>query len=47
VHITPHVGHIGWLEFHRAAEAIEAGRIAAEKALDPIVETIAALGALG
>ena len=47
VHITPHVGHIGWLEFHRAAEAIEAGRAAAEKALDPIVETIAALGASG
>jgi NTE family protein len=47
VHITPHVGHIGWLEFHRAAEAIEAGRVAAEKAIDPIVETIAALGELG
>jgi NTE family protein len=47
VHITPRVGHIGWLEFHRATEAIEAGRIAAEKALDPIIETITALGALG
>jgi NTE family protein len=47
VHITPHVGHIGWLEFHRAAETIEAGRAAAEKALDPIIETIAALGASG
>jgi NTE family protein len=47
VHITPHVGHIGWLEFHRATEAIEAGRVAAEKAIDPIVETIAALGELG
>jgi len=47
VHIAPQVGHIGWLEFHRATEAIEAGRIAAERALDPIVETIAALGALG
>jgi len=47
VHITPHVGHIGWLEFHRATEAIEAGRVAAEKAIDPIVETIVALGDLG
>ncbi|HXD13498.1 MAG TPA: patatin-like phospholipase family protein [Xanthobacteraceae bacterium] len=47
VHITPHVGHIGWLEFHRATEAIEAGRVAAEKAIDPIVETIVALGELG
>ena len=47
VHITPHVGHIGWLEFHRATETIEAGRVAAEKAIDPIVETIAALGELG
>ena len=47
VHITPHVAHIGWLDFHRATEAIEAGRIAAERALDPIVETIAALGTLG
>ncbi len=47
VHITPSVGHIGWLEFHRATEAIEAGRLAAERALDLIVETIAALGALG
>jgi hypothetical protein len=22
VHITPHIGHIGWLDFHRAEEAI-------------------------
>jgi NTE family protein len=44
VHITPHIGHIGWLEFHRAAEAIAAGRAATEKALEPIVDTIAALG---
>jgi NTE family protein len=43
VHITPHVGHIGWLDFHRAAEAIAAGQAAAEKALEPIVETIADL----
>jgi NTE family protein len=44
VHITPHIGHIGWLDFHRAAEAIAAGKAAAEKALEPIVETIAELG---
>jgi NTE family protein len=44
VHITPHIGHIGWLDFHRATEAIAAGKIATEKALEPIMETIAALG---
>jgi NTE family protein len=44
VHITPHIGHIGWLEFHRAAEAIAAGKTATEKTLEPIVDTIAALG---
>lgn len=43
VHITPRIGHIGWLDFHRGAEAIEVGRAAAEKALDSITETIAAL----
>ena len=43
IHITPHIGHIGWLDFHRAAEAITAGKIATEKALEPIVDTIAAL----
>jgi NTE family protein len=43
VHITPRIGDIGFLDFHRAAEAIEAGRIATEKALDPITESIAAL----
>jgi NTE family protein len=44
VHITPHIGHIGWLDFHRAPEAIAAGKIATEKALEPIIDTIAALG---
>jgi NTE family protein len=44
IHITPHIGHIGWLDFHRAAEAITAGKNATEKALEPIVDTIAALG---
>jgi NTE family protein len=44
IHITPHIGHIGWLDFHHAAQAIEVGRVATEKALEPIAETIAALG---
>ncbi len=44
VHITPQIGHIGWLEFHRAAEAIAAGKAATERALEPIADTIAALG---
>jgi NTE family protein len=44
VHITPHIGHIGWLDFHRAAEAIAVGKTATEKALEPIMETIGALG---
>ena len=44
VHITPHIGHIGWLDFHRAPEAIAAGKVATEKALEPIIDTIAALG---
>lgn len=43
IHITPHVGHVGWFDFHRAAEAIAVGRAAAEKALDSICETIAEL----
>jgi len=44
VHITPHIGHVGWLDFHRAAEAIAAGKAATEKTLEPIADTIAALG---
>jgi len=44
VHITPQIGHVGWLDFHRAAEAIAAGKAATERALEPIVDTIAALG---
>jgi NTE family protein len=43
IHITPHIGHIGWLDFHRAAEAIAAGKAATERALEPISETIADL----
>jgi NTE family protein len=43
VHITPHIGHVGWLDFHRAAESIEIGRAATEKAIDSIAESIADL----
>jgi NTE family protein len=44
VHITPRIGHIGWLDFHRAAESIAVGRTATEKAIDSINESIADLG---
>jgi NTE family protein len=43
VHITPRIGHVGWLEFHRAAEAIEVGRAATERAIESIEESIAEL----
>jgi NTE family protein len=43
VHITPRIGHIGWLDFHHAAESIAVGRAATEKAIDSITESIADL----
>jgi NTE family protein len=43
VHITPRIGHIGWLDFHRAAESIAVGRTATEKAIESITESIADL----
>ena len=43
VHIIPHIGHIGWLDFHRAEEVIAAGKAATETALEPTEATIAAL----
>jgi NTE family protein len=43
VHITPRIGHIGWLDFQRGAEAIAVGRAAAENAMGPISELIAEL----
>jgi NTE family protein len=43
IHITPRIGHIGFLDFHRAAETIAVGQAATEKALDPITESIAEL----
>ena len=44
VHITPHIGRIGWLDFHRGAEAIAIGQAATEKAINSIRESIADLG---
>jgi NTE family protein len=41
--IAPKVGPVGWFDFHRAAEAIELGVQAAEKAMAEIDDTIAAL----
>jgi NTE family protein len=41
--ISPRLGGVGWFEFHRAAEAIQIGTEAAEKAIDAISEAITAL----
>jgi NTE family protein len=38
--ISPRVGQIGWFDFHRAAELIEFGARAAERAIDSIEEAI-------
>ena len=43
VHITPRIGHIGWLDFHHAAESIAVGQAATEKAIDSINQSIADL----
>jgi len=43
VMVSPRLGGVGWFDFHRAAEAIEIGAEATEKALDSINEAIAAL----
>jgi NTE family protein len=40
VHITPRIGHVGWLDFHHAAESIAVGRAATEKAIDSINQSI-------
>ncbi len=34
VMVSPRLGHVGWFDFHRAAEAIEIGAEATEKALE-------------
>ncbi len=44
VHITPRVGNIGFLDFHRAAESIAIGQAATERAIESITESIAELG---
>jgi NTE family protein len=41
--VNPRLGRIGLLDFHRAAEAIEIGAEAAERALAPIEEALTAL----
>jgi len=43
IHITPRIGHIGFLDFHRATEIIAVGQAATEKALDLITESVAEL----
>lgn len=41
--ISPRLGHIGWFDFHRAAEAISIGAEAMEKTIGDVTEAIAAL----
>jgi NTE family protein len=41
--ITPKVGGVGWFDFHRSVEAIDAGTEAAERALAAITEAVTTL----
>ena len=41
--VNPPLAPIGWFDFHRAAEIIEIGAAAAERALEPIEQAMAAL----
>jgi len=41
--ITPRVGQIGWFDFHRAADLIDHGARAAERAIESIHEAIGVL----
>jgi NTE family protein len=43
VSVSPHIGRVGWFDFHRAEEAIQMGADAAEKAIETISESVAAL----
>lgn len=43
VTINPRLGHVGWFDFHRGEEAIEAGSRAAERSFNEIDEAMAAL----
>jgi NTE family protein len=45
--ITPRVGQIGWFDFHRAADLIDHGARAAERAIEPIQEAINVLAPPG
>jgi NTE family protein len=41
--ISPRVQKVGWFDFHRAADSIELGRRATERAFESIEEAIAIL----
>jgi NTE family protein len=43
VMISPRLGHVGWFDFHRAQESIDAGARATERSFDLIDEAIGAL----
>jgi NTE family protein len=43
IHITPRISSIGFLDFHRAAETIDIGRSATERAIESITESITEL----
>jgi NTE family protein len=45
VHITPRLGHIGLLEFDRAAEAIEEGGAAVERSVPELADALGVLSA--
>jgi NTE family protein len=45
--ISPRVGQIGWFDFHRAADLIDHGARAAERAIDSIQEAIHVLAPPG
>jgi NTE family protein len=45
--ISPRLGSVGWFEFHRAAEAIDIGAQAAEKAIGAVSEAVTALSQTG
>lgn len=44
VHITPRLGHVGLMEFHRADEAIAEGEAAVERALPDLRTALAVFG---
>ena len=45
--ISPRLGSVGWFEFHRAAEAIDIGAEATEKAIGAVSEAVTALSQTG